>query len=104
MAGQAEQWHVEYLGDAHGVETNHWYGIGCDSGTGRVAKVEGFGETAKARAYLIAQSPKLLAACKALVAALEHGAVPGRLVSEARTIIAGAEPQPGDGSVQEGKP
>ena len=49
------------------------------------------GDDAEANALLMAAAPDLLMACKALVAALERGAVSGRLVDEVREVIAKAD-------------
>ena len=52
-------------------ETNHFYGISCEGGTGQVAKIEGKGEEAEANARLMASSKKLLSAGREALALLE---------------------------------
>jgi hypothetical protein len=66
-------WWVDDIGwpESKKIETNHWYGIYCEYGTGVVAKVEGYGQQAKATAELIARAPQMLAEIERLREALE---------------------------------
>lgn len=62
--GRKEVWSVHDLGEDHFARTNHRYAIGCEGGTGRVAKVEGMGEEYRKRAMLMAAAPELLEALR----------------------------------------
>lgn len=78
-------WGVDDLGDAHFLETNHRYGIGCHSGTGRVAKVEGFGEQPRLTADFIANAPADIAHLLSVIdqlAALVEGAFQEGITSD----------------------
>lgn len=59
-------WDVYEMGERHFYETNHYYAIGCKTGTGCVAKVEGMGLEPKANAYIMAAAPDLLATLEAV--------------------------------------
>ena len=75
---------VDDLGEAHFLETNHRYAIGCKGGTGRVAKIEGVGDESLATAHLFSAAPDLLASCEATLQSLTQ---PGKKGNPSAAVL-----------------
>jgi hypothetical protein len=77
-------WRVERLKDEYGLDTNHWHSIDCDSGTGVVAKIEGFGSQPEANARLIAAAPEMLDLLQRL---LIEDQLPEHLIDQVDAVV-----------------